>query len=67
MNTIDDLRAKARSVKLVSSAGFDADGVKVDGWADAAEARFVFEDGETLTIPRELLRDPDIGEIKFRI
>ena len=66
MNTIDELEANARRSKLVSSAGFNADGIEVDGWAEAESAKFVFADGNTLTVPREVLRDPDFGLIDFK-
>ena len=65
MNTLDELKKKAPTSKLESSFAVDETGEVTKGWAEAVSATFVFADGETVTVSRDVLRDPDFDSVKF--
>lgn len=66
MNTLKELIEKSRQFRHVSSVARLADGSETDGWGEAETVEFTFEDGETLTVGREVLRDPDFEMVQFR-
>lgn len=65
MSTFQELKEKAETVRTKKTEAFNSDGQLVDGWANAARAEFTFEDGEKLSVGRDVLWREDFGSIQW--